>query len=265
MIANAAVDGEAPDVAVQVLGAHVVEDDVGTRTVGGLLDLGDEVLLAVVDQDVRAQLGAALQLLLAARGDGDGGADGLGQLDRHGADAAGAAVHEQRLAGTEVGDHEDVRPHRAGHLWQRRGPYEIDPLGHGQQLSGRYGDLLGVSAAREQGTHLVADGPAGDTGAERGDPAGALQAGVGRGARRRVVEALPLEDVRTVDGTGHHLDQYLALAGYGIGDLVPDQRLGTTRFGNRDRMHKRDATPRSLVAASSVVGPIRGKNPVRDR
>ncbi len=272
-----AVDGEGLDVAVEVLGAHVVEDDVGPGAVRGLLHLGHEVLFPVVDQDVRTQLGTPVELLGAARRDGDLGADGLGELDRHGADAAGTAVHQQGLAGAEVGDHEDVRPDRADHLGQGGGLRQAHALGHRQQLTGRHDGLLGVAAAREQRAHLVADGPAADTGTEFGDTAGALQPGVGGGAGRRVVEALSLQDVGAVDGPGHHLDQHLALAGRGVGDLVPHQCLGPTRFGNRDRMHGTDGTPRPSLAdrvrpsprrklpSPSVLRRVPRKIPVRQR
>jgi hypothetical protein len=44
-----------------------------------------EILLAVVDEQVRTEFDAALQLLPAARGDRDLRFDGLRRLDRHGA------------------------------------------------------------------------------------------------------------------------------------------------------------------------------------
>ena len=118
------------------------------------------------------------------------------------------------------------------------------PSGTGSSWPAGTATFSRVSAAREQRAHLVADGPAGDTGAELGDPAGALQAGVGGGAGRRVVEALALEEVGAVDRARRHLDEHFALAGHRVGDLVPHQRLGSTGFGNRDRMHEGDATSR---------------------
>ena len=70
-----------------------------------------------------------------------------------------------------------------------------------------------------------------------GDPAGALQPRVGGRAGRRRVEALALQDVGAVDRARGHLDDDLVLARLGLGDLRPQERLGTTRFRNRDRMH----------------------------
>ena len=65
-----------------------------------------------------------------------------------------AAVHEQRLAGLQPGDHEHVRPHRAGHLRQRRrrSPGRC-PSGHRHHLAGGYHHLLGVPAAGQQRAH----------------------------------------------------------------------------------------------------------------
>ncbi|GGT56746.1 hypothetical protein GCM10010243_39060 [Streptomyces matensis] len=54
---------------------------------------------------------------------------------------------------------------------------------------------------------------------------------------------MPLQDVGPVDGRGHHVDEDLPLTDHRIVHLPPHQRLGPTGFGNRDRIHKRDATP----------------------
>ena len=51
--------GEHVDVAGEVLGADVVEHDVGAAAAGLLAQLGDEVLVAVVDGDVSTEFAAA--------------------------------------------------------------------------------------------------------------------------------------------------------------------------------------------------------------
>ena len=58
-----ATRGEHRDVAGQVLGPHVVEDDVGARSVRRGHHPVDEVLLAVVDEHLGAEVGAGRQLL----------------------------------------------------------------------------------------------------------------------------------------------------------------------------------------------------------
>jgi len=107
---QAAVDGEGVEVAVEVLGADDVEDDVRAASGGVFAQFLDEVLFAVVDQDVGAQGAAGFEFVRAAGGDRDLRADGLAELDRHRADAAAAAVHQQRLTGPQESDLEHVRP-----------------------------------------------------------------------------------------------------------------------------------------------------------
>src|SRR6266568_2788776 len=68
-----AVGGQRGQVAGQVAGAHDVQDHVGARAAGGFEHGRDEILLAVVDGDVGAELAAAGQLLRRARGAGDPG------------------------------------------------------------------------------------------------------------------------------------------------------------------------------------------------
>jgi hypothetical protein len=123
-------DGEHLDVAVEVRAAHVVEHDVGAVPAGLLPDPGDEVLLPVVDGDLGAELATARQLLGAASGDGDSGAVVRRKLDRHRADAARPAVHEDHLAGREPGKHEDVRPHGARDLGDACRGHEVDAARH---------------------------------------------------------------------------------------------------------------------------------------
>ena len=93
-----AAGGEHVDVAGEVLRAHVVEDDVGAGAAGGRPDLLDEVLLAVVDEHLGAELAAGLELVGRPGRHRDPGPDLARQLDGHRADARRAAVDEQRLA-----------------------------------------------------------------------------------------------------------------------------------------------------------------------
>ena len=123
-------------------------------------DALDEVLLAVVHEHLGAELAARLELRRRPGGHDDVRPDLPGELDRHRADAARPAVHQQRLAGLEVRHEEDVRPDRADDLGQRRRVHQRHAVGHRQQLPGGHAHLLGVAPAREQRAHLVADRPA---------------------------------------------------------------------------------------------------------
>ncbi len=68
--------------------------------------------------------------------------------------------------------------------------------------------------------------------------AAALQAEVRRGARRRGVPPLALEQVGPVHRGGRHPHEHLARAGGGgVGDLGPGQHLGSAGFADRDRVH----------------------------
>ena len=149
----------------------------------------------VVHQDFRAQLFAAREFRLRSGRHRHARAHLPRELDRHRPDAARPAVHEQRLARPQPGRHEDVAPHRAHDLRQRRGVRERHAVRHRQQLAGRDRDALGVAAAGEQRAHLVARRPVAGAVAHGADGAAALQPEVRRRARRRRVEALPLQDV----------------------------------------------------------------------
>ena len=79
---------------------------------------------------------------------------------------------------------------------------QVDAVGHRHHLPGRHGHPLGVPAAGQQRAHLVADRPARRRPRRARRSAAALQAEDVRGARRRRVEALPLQEVGAVDGRG---------------------------------------------------------------
>ena len=73
------------------------------RLLGDLEHALREVLVLVEDRVVGAERPAGRRLVLAADGHDHGrGAERLGELDRRGADARGAAVHEQGLAGLQA-------------------------------------------------------------------------------------------------------------------------------------------------------------------
>ena len=94
-----AVGGQRVDIAVEVGRAHDVEDHVGASPAGCVADPLDEVLVAVGDGDLGAQLGAQVELVRDPGGDRHPAAERAGHLDRVRADAAGAAVDEEQLAG----------------------------------------------------------------------------------------------------------------------------------------------------------------------
>ena len=69
------------------------------------------------------------------------------------------------------------------------------------------------------------------------DPSGALQARVRRGARRRGVVPLPLQQVGPVDRRRDDLDDDLARPGGRVGHLLPGQLVRPARLRHDDRPH----------------------------
>ena len=94
----------------------------------------------------------------------------------HRPDPRRTTVDEQPLSGRQPRRHEDVRPHGAGHLGQRRRVDERHSGGHRQQLARGDGDAGGIPAAGEQRAGLVANGPTGDVRAHRRHSSAALEA-----------------------------------------------------------------------------------------
>src|SRR6202030_3856037 len=98
-------------------------------------------------------------------------------------------------------------------------------------------------------------GPPGrDAVADGDDPAGALEAGVGRRPWRRRVAPLPLHQVRAVDAAGGDLDDHIAGARDRIGNLKPAHDFGFTGLGDDDGAH----VPLLRLMASRPVGPRGG-------
>ena len=118
--------------------AHVVEHDVGAGAAGHLADHLDEVLLAVADRALRAELDGARGLLGRADRAQHPRAGARGQL--HAPSCRCRRCRRARAAPRPAcsrGEREDVGPDGAGHLGQRRGLDERQPGGHRQQLAGR--------------------------------------------------------------------------------------------------------------------------------
>src|SRR5262249_3498903 len=92
----------------------------------------------------------------ATRGDEGGRAEGSGELDGCGADAAGAAGDEKALAGLGVADLEHVRPGRAGRLGNSGRFFHREPYGYGEALGLRHGAVFGVTAAGNECADAIA-------------------------------------------------------------------------------------------------------------
>ena len=113
---NPAVVGERVDVAAQIGGAHDVEDHVGARAVRRLANPFDEILFAVVDQDLGAEFLAELEFRRRPRRHRDPAVERPRNLDRVRTDAARTAVQQHRLACRQTRGHHKVGPHGARHF-----------------------------------------------------------------------------------------------------------------------------------------------------
>lgn len=210
-----------------IVAGNDIDDHIDPATFGAAQHFLDEILLGVVDRQVSAEAQAGLALGLAGdRGKDFRRAEGLAQHGRGGADAGGATVDQQRLAGLEATALEQVDPDGHEGFRQRRRFLHAQAVG---QVQG--GALVGhrelrVAAAGNQRHHRLADGEAADLAADRPHRAGDLQAGNVRGAGRRVVHALALKHVGTVDAGGADFDQTSRGPGVGSGRLVATSTSG---------------------------------------
>src|SRR5271154_6060857 len=90
---DASVKGGRRIVALDVVAADHVENDVGAPARRRLMGQGDEIVLAMVDAEIGAEPLALRRLLIRSRSGDDVGPKRLGERDRRRADAGGSAMH----------------------------------------------------------------------------------------------------------------------------------------------------------------------------
>ena len=86
----------------------------------------------------------------------------------------------------------------------------------------------------------LADLPALDALAERGDPADDFDAGHERKLDREARDALADVDVEVVERAGGDVDQHLAAAWLGVGKVLHPQDAGTAELVEHNRFHALD-------------------------
>jgi hypothetical protein len=147
--------------------------------------------------------------------------------------------------------------HGADHLRQGGRVGQAHPAGPGQQLPGLDRHLFRVPAAGEQHAHLVTNGPAVHAVAKRGDAARALESWIGRRARRRRVQALPLHQVGTVDARPDDLHYGFPRRGGRVRHLGKLQDVGSPRLGNDHGTHAHSPSSSPRGGPSLAYGPLR--------
>jgi hypothetical protein len=115
----------------QVGGADDVQDDVGAPAVSERVNGGREVLVAVVDGKVSAELTAPGELAGRPCRAHHPGAENAAELDRRCTNSADAAMHEERLARRQPGIHHDVGVDGAGGLRKCSRVQQADAAGSG--------------------------------------------------------------------------------------------------------------------------------------
>src|SRR5664280_1916668 len=97
-------------IARDVISADHVQYNVGALVAGGRLGGCDEVIGFIVNGHVGPELAAGGAFFLRARGGDDARAERLGELNRRGADAGRAAMHQEGLAAFEAAAFHHVVP-----------------------------------------------------------------------------------------------------------------------------------------------------------
>src|SRR5438067_7044282 len=105
------LDRQRAQILLDIGAADHVEDHVDPPALRRLLDDCCEILLAIIDRPLGAELDADGAFLRTAGGRENPRAKRTGELDRGRADAARPAMHEKTLAGREVAAIEHIAPY----------------------------------------------------------------------------------------------------------------------------------------------------------
>jgi hypothetical protein len=187
-------------------------------------------------------------------------ARGLRHLDRGDADAAGAALDQQRFARLQTRAIEHVRPDGEEGFRQARGFDVGQALRHGQTLPDRRHAQLGITTAGDKRTNTVTKVQAcrrHGRGIAFDDFARHLQPRQVRGTRRHRVVPLALQDIGPVHTRRGHADQHLARARHGGGAFGQAQHVGCAVGTDLDGLHgsaRGDERPDSLTPDAPAAG-----------
>ena len=226
---DAPVARDGVDVLVEVARAHEVDDDVHALAFGELEHGLAPVLFVFIAEPLRRAEGfAELDLRGRARGDEDPArARGDAELDARDADAAGARVPEDAVAGFELADLKKRLGRGDPRLRDARADLPAQLGRFADEHVRAHGDVLGVRAAVREPEDRVAEGEvlvralavvARRVVGQGDDDAGELNAQrLGRLRGQRVV-ALALEQVHPVQAEGVDFDQGLGPAGLRDGE-----------------------------------------------
>ncbi len=234
-----ALDREAAQVLRDVVAAHHVEHQLDAALAGDRRDLGHEVAGPVVDRVIRADSPAERRLVVAADRRDHLRAERLRVLDRRVADAARAAVDQDRLARGELSPLEHVVPDGERVLRQARRLEQRQALRRRQAVPRRRDAVLRVAAAGRERADLVADAPRRDVRTDCGDRARDLESDDRRRAGRRRIVAQALDAIGAVDPGVADADQHVAGARLRHRSFGHAEHVGGAGLAHRDVAHGR--------------------------
>ncbi len=233
----ATIVGQAFEVARDIVAADHVQHRLAAIAFGDALDLLDIVMGLVVDRMVRAPGERGGAFVVRSAGDDDGDAEQPAQRDRHGADAAGAAMDQYRIAIDRIGALEQIGPHGEQRFRQGRGFDHVVAQRHRQALDRRSDRILGIAAARDQRADRLAHQRRIMVVAHRDDRAGHFQPRNRRGTGRWRIFARALQCVGAIDARRRDLDQHFAGARLRHRHAARPQDLRPARLHDVDRRH----------------------------
>src|SRR5690606_7636362 len=130
-------NGERAEIALDVVAADHIKDQIDALAVRQLLDDLDEILLPVVDPPLRAEFLDRPAFVIGRCRRKDPRAERPGKLDGRRSDAACAAMDEEALPAIETAAIEHIRPDREEGFRKRRGLDEIEPFRNVEALGFR--------------------------------------------------------------------------------------------------------------------------------
>ena len=194
-----------------------------------------EVVGGVVDGYVCSQRTAQVQLFLSGGGGNDLCAPGFGQLNRHGANARGPGLHQNRITWLHLAPGFQQMVGRQKYDGHSPSMHWVDGFRVRKDQVPVYGNVFGLSAGSHR-HHLLPHGdpvdrrPNFDHSARRFQSQGGGQVGAG-------IVAAPAHDVGVVDPRRLHFDEDLVGPWRGLRSILPLEDIQAAEFVDTDRFH----------------------------
>ena len=182
----ASLFGEALEIAWHIIARDHVQHQIDPLAASNPGHLRDEILALVINRMGGPEFQRARAFFRAAAGDDDRQVKQPAERNRHGADAAGAAVDQDRFALFGPAALEDIVPDGKQRFRQGRSFGQRQPFWHRQTMPGIGSAIFSITAARNKRADVGSQQFVRDARAQRHDCPGDLEAGDRRspGGRR---------------------------------------------------------------------------------